>query len=140
MQLGTEGECHDCCLNNAEKEYPPPPLPSKRPCIVSGGAGGEGTVTFRFVNLLRRSDIELLLCVCWLDKVVLLVHGYVLRVSGIQGTPLYPASCRTLQCLAISATDSISNVLRASGGRVPQSAVLITGPSHISHMSAVALW
>ena len=31
---------------------------------------GEGTVTFRFANLLRRLDIELLLCVCWLRKVV----------------------------------------------------------------------
>ena len=42
---------------------PPPPLHSKRPCIVSGV--GEGTVIFRFANLLRRSDIELLL---WLEK------------------------------------------------------------------------
>ena len=51
-----------------------------------------GGVTFRFSNLLRRLDIELLLCVCWLDKVGLLVF----QISCIQGTTLYPVSCRTL--------------------------------------------
>ena len=58
--------------------------------------GGEGTVIFSFPNLLRRFDIELLLRVCWLDKVVLLVHCCVLPISCIQGTTLYPASCRML--------------------------------------------
>ena len=80
---------------------PPPPLHSNRPCIVSGEGGDEGTVTFRLANLLRRSDIELLLCVCWLDKVVLLVHCCVLQISGIQGTPQAcfqscQTSCETL--------------------------------------------
>ena len=58
------------------RPYPPPALRSKHPCIVSGW--GEGAVSFRFAHLLRRSDIEVLLCVCWLDKVVLLVHCCVL--------------------------------------------------------------
>ena len=43
-----------------------PPPPSKR--------WGKGTVTFHFPNFLRRLDIEVLLCACWLDKVLLLVH------------------------------------------------------------------
>ena len=80
-----------------------------QPCIVSARAckrgGSEGTVTFHFANLLRRSDIELLLCVCWLDKVVLLVHCCVVQISGIQGTPLHPVSCITLQFFTILAMD-----------------------------------
>ena len=56
---------------------PPPPAPlyGKRPCLVSGG-GGEGTVTFHFLKFLRTLDTEVLLCLClcWLDKVMLLVH------------------------------------------------------------------
>ena len=60
---------------------------------------------FPFCKLLRRSDIELLPCVCWLDKVVLLVQCCVLQISGIQGTPLHPVSCRTLQFFAILAMD-----------------------------------
>ena len=67
--------------------------------------GGEGTVTFCLANLLRRSYTELLLCVCWLDKVVLLVHCCALHISCIQGTLPYPVSCRLLQCFAISAMD-----------------------------------
>ena len=63
----------------------PPPLPlhSTHPCIVSGGA--EGTITFRFANLLRRSDIELLLCGCWLDKVVLALRLCGQRVRVVYG-------------------------------------------------------
>ena len=60
--------------------YPPSPLNGN----LRRGGGGEGSVTFRFANLLR--GLELLLCVCWLDKVVLWVHGCVLRISCIQGT------------------------------------------------------
>ena len=79
---------------------PPLPLHSNRSCIASGG-GGKGTVAFGCANLLRVLDIVLLLCVCWLDKVVLLVHCCVLQLSCIQGTPMYPVSCRTLQIFAI---------------------------------------
>ena len=78
-------------VRNGEQEIgqpPPPPLNSNR--------GGVGTFTFRFSNSLRRLDVELLLCVCWLDKVVLLVHSCVLQISCIQSTPLYPVSYRTL--------------------------------------------
>ena len=71
---------------------PPPPLFSKRPCLVSGGGG---TVTFRFSNFLRRLDIEVLLCVCWLDKVLLLVHCCVLQISCMEGPALHPVLCRT---------------------------------------------
>ena len=54
------------------------------------------------------------------------MHCCVLQISCIQGTPLYPVSCRTLQCFALSAMDvdridtypamllSISNVFRGS--------------------------
>ena len=50
---------------------PPPPLSSRCPCLVSGGGGG-GTITFHFPNFLRRLEFEVLLCVCWLDEVLLL--------------------------------------------------------------------
>ena len=74
-----------------------PPLPFLQyPCVVSGGAGGEGTVTFPFPNFLGRLDIEVLLCVCCLDEVLLLVHCCVLQISCMEGTALYPVSCRTL--------------------------------------------
>ena len=76
---------------------PPTPLHSIR--------GDEGTVTFPFSNLCRRLDIELLRCVCWLAKVVLLVHWCAHQGSSIQGTPLYPVSCRTLQFFVISVMD-----------------------------------
>ena len=56
---------------------PPSPWHSDRPCIGSGGGGG---VTFFLANLLRRPDIELLLCVCWLDTLVLWVHCCVLHI------------------------------------------------------------
>jgi hypothetical protein len=46
--------------------------------------------------LQNQSDTELLLCVCRLDKVVLLVHCCVLQISCIQGTPPYPVSSRKL--------------------------------------------
>ena len=62
----------------------PPPLHSNFPCIVIGGGGSPLSV---FANLRRRLDIELLRCVCWLAKVVLLVHCCALQVSCIQGTP-----------------------------------------------------
>ena len=75
---------------------PPSPLSSTRPCVVSGGAGGEGTVTFPFPNFLGRLDIEVLLCVCCLDEVLLLVHCCVLQISCMEGTALSPVSCRTL--------------------------------------------
>ena len=45
----------------------------------------------------HQMSCELLRCVCWLAKVVLLVHCDALQVSCIQGTPLYPVSGRTLQ-------------------------------------------
>ena len=61
-------------------QLPPPPLHCNCACIVSRG-GGQGTVTLRFANLLRRSDIELLLCVCWLEKVVLSGHCRALQIS-----------------------------------------------------------
>ena len=81
-----------------------------------------------------------------------MVHCCVLQISCIQGTPLYPVSCRTLQFLAMSAMNgiilththlvllSISNFLRAvlclPRFWDPQSVVLTSGPSH---MSALAL-
>ena len=40
--------------------------------------------------------MEVLLCVCWLDEVLLLVHCCVRRISCVEGTALYPVSCRTL--------------------------------------------
>ena len=43
---------------------------------LSSKWGGEGTVRFHFPNFLRRLDIEVLLCVLWLDEVLLLVHCY----------------------------------------------------------------
>ena len=64
--------------------YPPPPLSCKCPCLVSAGGGGEGTVTFPFPNFHRGLDIEVLLCVCWLDKVLLLVHCCVLPISCME--------------------------------------------------------
>ena len=41
-------------------------------------------------------DIEVLLCVYWLNKVVLLVHCCVIGIYCIYGSALYPVSCRTL--------------------------------------------
>ena len=73
-----------------------PPLHSNHPCIVMGG-GGKGTVIFHFANLCRRVDIEFLWCICWLAKVVSLGRCCALQGSCIQGTPLYPVSCRTLR-------------------------------------------
>ena len=124
--------------------YPPPFLHSNRPCIVS--------ITFSFANLLGRPDIELVLCVCWLDKVVVFVHCCVVQVSGIQGTPLYPVLCRIFQFFLISAmgvdhidtypAGAVVNFKRSGGSIVPtkfwapQSTMLTTGPSH---MSALAL-
>ena len=70
-----------------------------------GGGGGEGTVAFLLANLRRRLHIDFLWCICRLDNVVLLVHCCVLQVSCIQGTPLCPVSCRTLQFFVISAMD-----------------------------------
>ena len=43
--------------------------------------------------------MEVLLCVCWLDEELLLVHCCVLQISCMEGTVLYPVSCRTLTCL-----------------------------------------
>ena len=37
-------------------------------------------MTFRFASLLSRLDIELVLCVCWLDKMVLQGHCCVLQI------------------------------------------------------------
>ena len=110
---------------------------------------GEGAVTFRFANLLRRSDIELLLCVCLLDKVVLLVPCCVLQISGIHCTVYFadhfsfsqfpPWMLMILTCTQLVLL-SISNVLVAVWCLprfwTPQSAVLTTGPSY---MSALAL-
>ena len=48
-------------------------------------------------------------CVCWLAKVVLLVHCS-LQVSCIQGTLQYPVSCRTLQLFVISVIDEADEV------------------------------
>ena len=72
------------CFILVPKPSIPPPLHSDCPCIVSGGGGGEGTGTFCFSNLLRRSDIELLLCVCWLDEVMLLVHCLKRNARAVQ--------------------------------------------------------
>ena len=57
-----------------------------------GGGGGEGTTTFHFPKFLRRMDVEVLWCVCWLDMVLLLVHCCVLRISCMEGTELHPVS------------------------------------------------
>jgi len=76
---------------------PHPPLPNKRPCLVSGG--GKGTVTFHFPNFLRRLDIEGLLCVCWLDQVLLLVHVCVLQISCMEGTALHPVNSPAFTCI-----------------------------------------
>ena len=59
---------------------PLPPLSSKCPCLVS--REGEETVTFHFPNFLRSLDIEVLLCVCLLDEVLLLVHCCLLHTSN----------------------------------------------------------
>ena len=62
----------------------PPPLHSNHPCIVIA----EGGVTFRFANLRRRLYIELLRCICWLAKVVvLLVHCCALHASKVLHVP-----------------------------------------------------
>ena len=77
---------HFCACGLSDKRqsclclYRHRPLHSKRHCLVSGGGGGEGTITRRFPNFLRRLDMELLLCICWPDKVVSLVHGCVLQL------------------------------------------------------------
>ena len=74
-------------------------------CTCITGWGGEGTVTFRSAHFLRRSDIELLSCVCWPGQVVSWVHFCDFQIFCIQGTPLFPASRRPLQFFAIPATD-----------------------------------
>jgi len=61
--------------------------------ILERGGGG---VILKFPISSGRWDIELLLCVYWLDNAVILVHCCVLEISCIQGTKLYPVSCRTL--------------------------------------------
>ena len=75
--------------------YPPPPslekyLPMYFPL------GGWGTVTLSFPILFVRLDIEVLLCVHQLGKVVFLVHRCVIRIYCMQGSMLYPVSCRIL--------------------------------------------
>ena len=76
------------------------------------------------------------------------MHCYVLQISCIQGTPLYPVSFSQLQpwmLIILTRTQpvllSISNVQSAVLGLprfwAPQNAVLTTG---LSHMSALALW
>ena len=66
--------------------------------------GGTGTVPFRSANFTRRSDIELLSCVCWPGQVVSRVHFCAPQICCIQGTPLLPAPCRTPQFFAIPVT------------------------------------
>jgi hypothetical protein len=90
-----------------------------------------------------QSDTELLLCVCWVDKVVLLVHCCVLQISCIQGTPLSPVSCRKLWCFAISAmgvdrTDTypagaVVNFQPSGGSVVPAKIALATGAGAPCH-------
>ena len=116
-----------CCWWGTDA--PPPLLHSNHPCIVSGGGGGgDGTVTFRFANLLRRSDTELLLCICWLDKVVLLV---VLCTSDFwhPRPSTVPCIMQNTSVLAISAMDvdqidtypagAVVNFKRSGGSFVP---------------------
>ena len=67
--------CRNFCAPRCACTVPPPPLHlycNRATNQGVGGGGGEGTVIFHFANLLRRLGIELLLYVCWLDKVVLL--------------------------------------------------------------------
>ena len=66
--------------------------------------GSTGTVPFRSANFTRRSDIELLSCVCWPGQVVSRVHSCAPQICCIQGTPLLPAPCRTPQFFAIPGT------------------------------------
>ena len=127
-----EGLCLGRCLLLVSR-VPPPPR------IVSGGGGGQGIATFHFANILTRLGIEYLRCVCWLDKVVLLVHCCVLQISCIQSTPLYPVSCRTLQFFATSAMDVdhidtypagvVVNFQRSGGSIVPAKILSRAKPS-----------
>ena len=113
-----------------------------RPLLISnrrGWEGGKGTVTLGFPNLIRRSDIELLLCVCWLDKVI----GAFLCTSNFLHSRHYTVPCimQNTSFFAISAMNvgpintysllSISNVQEAvlclPRIRAPQSVVLTTG-------------
>ena len=66
---------------------PPPRSPLIHPCIVPGGGAGVGTVTLRLRGWM------------WLDKVVLLVQCCAFRIACIQGSTLYPVSCRALSFL-----------------------------------------
>ena len=126
-----------------------PFMASKRPCLVSGGGGGgKGMVAFHFPNFLGRLDIEVLLCVCWLDEVLSLVHCCVLQTSRMEGTALYPV-CRTL--FAISAMNLNDTHTYSAGAVVDfqrsDSSIVsakILGPSERgtgpSHMSAPVQW
>ena len=82
-------------------KVPLPPLSSTRPSLGSrgGGGGGEGTVTFHFPNFLRALDVEVLLRVCWLDKVLLLVYCCVLQISCMEGTALHPVNSPAFTCI-----------------------------------------
>ena len=61
--------------------------------------GGGGPVLLTFPIPIIRLDIEVLLCVYELDKVVLLVQCRVIGISRIQGSMLHTVSCRTLSLL-----------------------------------------
>ena len=50
---------HGWVTGRKEVCTPPRPLYGNHPCIVNGR--GEGTITFRFANLLRKLNVELLL-------------------------------------------------------------------------------
>ena len=62
-------------------------------------------MTFRFANLPRRWDIELLLRVCGLDEVVLLVHCCVLQISDFLH-PRYSAIPSIMQNTSVSNNSS----------------------------------
>ena len=67
-------------------EDSPPPS-----CLVSGGGAREPSL-FIFQIFVE----GWILCVCRLDKVLLLVHCCVLQISAMEGTALHLVSCRTL--------------------------------------------
>ena len=67
-----------------------------------------GGITFSFQIISQdwiRLDIALFLCVCWLDKVVLLVHCCVLQISCLQRHYTRPSIIQNTSFFAISTMD-----------------------------------
>ena len=83
-----------------------------------------GTFAFIVSILIRGLDIEVLMGLYWLDKVVLLLHCCAIRISCFKGTTLHPVA---------HAADIIVNLQHSVGRGVhakilgPQSVVLAKG-------------